>query len=82
MSPDQSLIGETVVKLMDTLEADPPEAEEGRELEIVAVGIAVVVNTGSSTVVRIEASEDYYHQVVGLFMAAFDVAKGEMEAID
>lgn len=75
---DQALLGETVMKLMDTIETHPPPMDEGFTLDdvkLVSVGVVAVFDCGDSTFVRIESSEEYHHRQIGLFQNALDVAE-------
>lgn len=78
MNVDQALLGETVVKLMDQIENNPPPLDEGYsldDLKMISVGIIVVFDSGDSTFVRIESSEQYHHHQLGLFENGLEVAR-------
>lgn len=62
---DQTLIGSTVVKLMDEL---PEElGEEEAEHEIIAVAIVVIAkHAEKGEYVRVASSEEHYYQQVGI----------------
>lgn len=71
---DQTMVGEVTLRLMDFLE------DLGDEGEIIEVGIVAVVDVSSDTdrgdtVVRLATNTRVYHEIVGLFTVALDVAR-------
>jgi hypothetical protein len=70
---DQTLLGTTVAKCMDTIEADPPDPEG--DCELVAVGLVVICSDGSQTWTRTFCSPLRTYEQVGLFSMALECAK-------
>jgi hypothetical protein len=72
---DQTLLGTTVAKCMDSIEADPPESEAEGDCELVAVGLVVICSDGSHTWTRTFCSPMRTYEQVGLFSMALECAK-------
>lgn len=68
---DQTLLGTTVAKCMDSIEEEPPEGD----CEMVAVGLVVICSDGSQTWTRTFCSPVRTYEQVGLFSMALECAK-------
>lgn len=76
---DQTILGETAAKLMDSLESDP-RITGG---EIIACGIIAIIQAetddGPMTFARTMSTEDIHYRAVGLFREGYEtVASGTL----
>jgi hypothetical protein len=72
---DQSLLGSTVAKCMDSIEESPPE--DGEDGEMIAVGLVVVIRTEHASYTRTYCSETTYYRQRGLFEIALETVKSD-----
>lgn len=80
---DTSLVGETVVGLMESLRSKLPPDEDDEDgqawepgAQVQAVLVVVCVNEGDRVTYRIKCSSEVFHEQAGLLYAGLDVLDG------